>query len=193
MLVPGFQTINTKLRLTQSQQRLLKLEMIMLCVQHFCKAEVETIFRHKVQLSRWVQTSQFWEHSFWVEFDVAMGLRKAMIRVTMTQTSYYFMSKSATDLPHESISRDGFLAILGGGRWNSTGLIQLLSYRYGGQNLDLSRRKPGGQKSKDVLPITAAWARSPSPVNSRAASFITGASRWLAASSNGLPARVSRL
>lgn len=45
-----------------------------------------------------------------------MGLRKDMIRVTMTQTSYYFMSKSATDLPHESISQDGFLAILGGGR-----------------------------------------------------------------------------
>lgn len=35
-------------------------------------------------------------------------------------------------------------------------IIQLLSDRYGGQNLDLSRRKPGGQKSKDVLPITAA-------------------------------------
>lgn len=52
MLVPGFRTLNTKLRWTQSQQRLLKLEMIMLCVQHFCKAEVETVFRHKVQLSK---------------------------------------------------------------------------------------------------------------------------------------------
>lgn len=52
VLVPGFRTLNTKLRWTQSQQRLLKLEMIMLYVQHFCKAEVETVFRHKVQLSR---------------------------------------------------------------------------------------------------------------------------------------------
>lgn len=52
VLVPGFQTINTKLRWTQSQQRSLKLEMIMLCVQHFCKVEVETVFRHNVQLSR---------------------------------------------------------------------------------------------------------------------------------------------
>lgn len=48
-------------------------------------------------------------------------------------------------------------------------------------------------KSIDALATTAAWEKSPSPANGRAANFITGASCCLAGSSNGLPASVSQL
>lgn len=60
-------------------------------------------------------------------FDAAMGVGKARFRVTWHKLLATLCQSQQPDLLHASISWDGFLAILGGGRSNSTNLIQLLA------------------------------------------------------------------